>query len=495
MRIIEVLKILTLTFVFAVGLVSCRSVDAISEVSESKIFNVKSFGAVGDGAAMDTAALQQAINACTEAGGGTVWVPPGNYQIGTLHLKSNVTLSLDHGASILGSQNMTDYPVDKLRPTREGNSECLLYAEDASNIRLEGLGVIDGRGNPEVFPRRAGPGGKDNRPRLIRFENCKRLTFSGLTYKNPAFWGIHLVDCKDVHFDGVTVRMRNNHSNNDGLDIDSCETVLIENCDISSGDDAICLKSTKNPCRNVVVRNCIVDSNTAALKFGTSSYGGFIDIYVSNCYFFDCPMGAIKLQAVDGGRLENVSISRIVMDEVGCPIFIRLGNRGRIYTQNPNTDSSQGPDVKPEGAGVGCVKNIRISDVVAKVTVEDREKAARAHYRKLKVDNSPKAIARAKAKAGPIMIAGIPGHCVEDVILENIEISYPGGIAKEDAVSEVPEDIARYPEQYFFGVLPAWGAYIRHARNITFKNVNMTTRSSDQRKKIVLDDVEGFVDL
>jgi polygalacturonase len=389
---------------------------------------------------------------------------------------------------------MVDYPIDKLRPAREGNAECLLYAEDATNIRFEGLGVIDGRGNPEVFPRFAGPGGQDNRPRLIRFENCERLTFSGLTYKNPAFWGIHLVDCKDVHFDGVTVRMRNNHSNNDGLDIDACENVLIENCDISSGDDAICLKSSKGACRNIVVRNCTVDSNTAALKFGTSSSGGFIDVKVSNCYFHDCPMGAIKLQAVDGGRLENVSISRIVMDDVGCPIFIRLGNRGRTYARNTKAGTNQGPDVKPEGAEVGCVRNIRISDIVVKVVIEDPEKAANAHYKKLKVDNSPKAIARAKAKAGPIMIAGIPGYCIEDVVLENIEISYPGGIAKEDVVSEVPEDIARYPEQYFFGVLPSWGAYIRHARNIKFKNVNMTTRSSDQRRKIVLDDVEGFVE-
>jgi hypothetical protein len=237
-----------------------------------------------------------------------------------------------------------------------------------------------------------------------------------------------------------------------------------------------------------------VDSNTAALKFGTSSSGGFIDVKVSNCYFHDCPMGAIKLQAVDGGRLENVSISRIVMDDVGCPIFIRLGNRGRTYARNTKAGTNQGPDVKPEGAEVGCVRNIRISDIVVKVVIEDPEKAANAHYKKLKVDNSPKAIARAKAKAGPIMIAGIPGYCIEDVVLENIEISYPGGIAKEDVVSEVPEDIARYPEQYFFGVLPSWCAYIRHARNIKFKNVNMTTRSSDQRRKIVLDDVEGFVE-
>ena len=459
------------------------------------IFNVKDYGAIGDGVAMDTVALQKAIDVCSEAGGGTVWIPAGRFVIGTVQVKSNVTLSLDYGAELLGSQNKKDYPIDHLRPAREGNSECLLYAEDATNIRFEGLGVIDGRGTPEFFPKRAGPGGKDDRPRLIRFENCENLTFSGLTYKNPAFWGIHLIDCRNVHFTGVTVRMRNNHSNNDGLDIDGCENVLIENCDIVSGDDAICLKSSLNPCRNVVVRDCIVSSAAAAVKFGTSSYGGFIDVDISNCYFYDCPMGAIKLQSVDGARLENVSISRIVMEDVGSPLFIRLGNRGRTYTKNTRTGSNQGPDVKPEGAGVGSIRNIRMSDVVAKVSFLDREKAARSPHQVLKVDDSPEKTDKEKAMAGPIMITGIPGRYVEDVLLENIEISYPGLGTEADAKREVPEDIARYPEQFFFGPLPAWGAYIRHAKNVTFKNVEMKLREPDARERIVLEDVVSFKDV
>ena len=458
----------------------------------TELFNVGEFGAIADDDDLDTIAIQKAIDACNEAGGGLVWFPPGKFITGTIHLKSNVTLSLDHGAELLGSQDMKDYPLDDLRPSREGNSECLLYAEDATNIRLEGLGVIDGRGQPEFFPKRAGPDGKDNRPRLLRFENCKQVTFSGLTYTNSAFWGIHIVDCKDVHFTGVKIRMRGNHSNNDALDIDACEDVLIENCDIVSGDDGICLKSTLGPCRKIVVRDCIVSSATAALKFGTSSYGGFIDIDVSNCYFYDCPMGAIKLQAVDGGRLENVSISRIVMEEVGSPLFIRLGNRGRTYTQNTKTGSYQGAKVKPEGADVGTIKNIHIKDVVANVTFGDRKKAASDHGDNRAVEKSPEKTDREKAKAGPIMITGIPGHYVEDVVLENFKITYPGQGTKDESKREVPEEIARYPEQFFFGVLPAWGAYIRHAKNVKFKNVTMTTRAADEREQFVTDDVEGF---
>jgi polygalacturonase len=459
---------------------------ARSDAAHARVFNIKSHGAVGDGIAMETDAIQKAIDACHTAGGGVVRVPAGDFQIGTIRLKSNVTLSLDHGASLLGSTKMADYRTEGLRPAREGNSECLLYAEDATNIRLEGLGVIDGRGKPEFFPKRSGPGGRDNRPRLIRFENCENLTFSGLTYKNPAFWGIHLVDCRKVHFNGVTIRMRNNHSNNDGMDIDGCEKVLIENCDIDSGDDAICLKSSKNPCRKV-------SSHTAALKCGTSSSGGFIDVDVSNCYFYDCPMGAIKLQSVDGGRMENVNISRIVMENVGSPIFIRLGNRGRNYTRNTATGPNTGSG-NSEGARVGSIKGVRISDVVAKVTFADRAKDAQAAYKGARRPSSPDLTEREMAQAGPIMIAGIPGHHVEDVVLENISVSFPGGGTAEDVKRVVPEDIARYPEQYFFGVLPSWGAYVRHARNVEFKNVAMQSRAPDQRKKVVLDDVEGFVE-
>lgn len=412
---------------------------------------------------MDTQAVQDAIDACSGSSGGIVWVPQGRYHIGTIRMKSDVTLSLDYGAYLLGSQNLADYATDLSVP-REGDGYCLIYAEDATNMVFEGLGVIDARGTPEVFPREKGP-----RPRLMRMVNCDRLAFSGLTYKNPAFWGIHLIDCRNIRFDAVEIRFRDNQYNNDGIDLDGCRDVLLENCDIDAGDDAICLKSTAlHPCSNIVVRGCELTSDTAAIKFGTSSRGGFVDISVTNCRFYRCPMGAIKLELVDGGRLENVEISRIVMEDVGDPIFIRLGNRGRTYKKQ--TGQKLGADVEPEGAPVGSIKNIRISDLAAEVTGEDKE------------------------KSGGIMITGIPGHYVEDVVLENIEISYPGGGTTEDAERVVPEDEARYPEQFFFGVLPSWGAYIRHARNIEFKNVEMRTRTPDKRKKIVLEDVEEFVE-
>ena len=459
------------------------SIAAAKKAIDAKVYNVKRYGAIGDGKAMETKAVQKTIDACHDAGGGIVRVPAGDFQIGTIVLKSNVTLSLDYGASLLGSTNVTDYPVENLRRPREGAAHCLIYAEDAKNITIEGLGVIDGRGTHESFPRKR-RGGKNSgiRPRLMRMESCENLTFSGVTYKRPAFWGLHLIDCKNIHFSAVTVRFRNNNYNNDGFDLDGCENVLIENCDISTGDDAICLKSSLNPCRNIVVPNCRADSNTAAVKFGSSSRGGFLDVSITNCYFHDCPMGAIKLQSVDGGRLENITISRVVMKDVGSPIFLRLGNRGTHFGDGR------------EDAPVGTLKNIRISDVVAEVTVEDRTKAAEAVYKNLKVDTTPGVTDKEKSKAGPIMITGIPGHYVENVVLENIKISYPGHGTEDDAKRLIAEDIDRYPEQYFFGVLPAWGAYIRHAKNIELKNVELTLRGDDARRRVVLDDAAGFVE-
>lgn len=452
--------------------------------TSAKVVNIKSFGAIGDGSALETKAIQDSIDACHNVGGGIVRVPAGDFQIGTIELKSNVTLSLDYGAHLLGSINKADYRTEGLDIPREGGPHCLIYANNATNIAVDGLGVIDGRGTHENFPRdRSGGRNRGLRPRLLRMVNCDGLTFSGVTWKRPAFWGLHLIDCKNIHFDAVTIRFRNNNYNNDGLDLDGCENVLIENCDIDSGDDAICLKSSKNPCRKIVVRGCKVSSNTAPLKFGTSSRGGFIDVKVSNCYFYNSPMGAIKLQLVDGGRLENVDISRIVMQDVGCPIFIRLGDRGKTY--------NSGDKNKPP---VGTLKNIRISDVVAEVTIEDREKATRAAYKNIKAEDAPEITEREKSKAGPIMITGIPGYYIEDVTLQNIKISFPGYGTTEDAKRKVPEDIDRYPEQFFFGVLPSWGAYIRHAKNIEFVDVELEARTPDARKRIHLEDVDGFVE-
>jgi len=274
------------------------------------------------------------------------------------------------------------------------------------------------------------------------------------------------VTCRNLRFDGIRIDSQNNNTNNDGIDLDGCVNVVIENSTIHSGDDAICPKSTTTqPCSNIVVRGCTLSSHTAAYKLGTSSRGGFIDMKVEDCRFRDCPMGAIKLLMVDGGRLENVEISNVKMENVGGPVFIRLGNRGRLYDKP--TEQVYAGNQKPEGASVGVLRNVKIRNIEASVTAGQRDRNG-------------------------IMIAGIPGCRIEDVVLENIKIRFPGGGTAEEAARAVPEDIARYPEQFFFGVLPSSVLYSRHVKGLLFKNIDVTFEKEDARPAVYKEDAEAM---
>jgi polygalacturonase len=428
-------------------------------------FNILDFGAVGDGTTLNTKSVQKAIDRCAENGGKVV-VPSGNFVIGTIILKSNVELHITEGGNLLGSISLVDYST-----TNQGSIEapafnkCLVYAENATNIKITGKGIINGRGFKTNFPEKI-DGNLGERPMLMRFINCKDVHFSDITFMNSASWCTHMIDCDSVILQNVSIDCHVN-INNDGFDLDGCRNVLIENCNIRSDDDAICLKSTTTRLtENIIVRNCRAVSHTSAFKCGTSSRGGFKNISITDCDFSDSRVGVIKLMVVDGGILEDVTISNIKMENVEGPIFIRLGNRGRKY--DVPTEQIYKKEVESEGAAVGSVKNITIRNIKANVISDNLSRNG-------------------------IMISGIPGHYIENVSLEDIEISYPGGGTVEDSKKTVAEDIARYPEQFFFGTLPSWGAFIRHARNIEFKNVTMSTRTPDFREKIVLNDVQGFL--
>ncbi|MFC1652245.1 glycoside hydrolase family 28 protein [Planctomycetota bacterium] len=444
-------------------LLVCGMVLFSYSLCPAAVFDVAQYGAKADGVTLDTAAVQAAINACTP--GGTVLVGPGRYVVGTLWLKSDMEFRVAQGAELFGSISIGDYSRDNEGAIEApAFDECLLYAKDAKNLTLSGKGIVNGRGTKEHFPVKVGKSLGD-RPMLIRLVDCQNVTFTDITLKNAASWCTHMVDCDDIVIRNVTL---DNHvnTNNDGFDLDGCKNILIEDCNIRSGDDSICPKSTtERLCENLVVKNCRVQSNTAAFKCGTSSRGGFRNMSVTDCDFSGCRMGVIKLLTVDGGILEDITISNIVMNDVEGPIFIPLANRGRTY-EKP-TEQIYGQDVKAEGLPPGTVKNIRISNIRATVTGEKYDRQG-------------------------IMISGIPGHYIEDVALENIDITYPGSGPVVE--KEVAEDIARYPEQFFFGTLPSWGAYIRHARNVEFKNVTMSTLIPDPREKIVQVDVEGFVE-
>lgn len=441
----EFLRLLGATGVAA----TCSPVASLTAATPKagETIRVRDFGAAGDGSRLDTKEIQQAIDACAQAGGGTVHFAAGNYLSGTLFMRSHVTLQLDAGATLLGSKQLKDYPntIPALRSYTDNYTErSLIYAENVEQIGFEGRGTIDGQGA-------AFKGEYKLRPYLLRIISCRDVSMTGITIKNSPMWVQHYLGCDGVRIDGITVRSRCN-ANNDGIDIDGCRRVRISNCDIDSGDDAIVLKSTLDkPCQDVAITNCLLSSDCNAFKLVTESNGGFEDIVVSNCTMHDTRLSGIALELVDGGALARISISNITMRDVRSPIFIRLGNRARPFK-----------DGMPK-LGMGSLRGISIRDVQA--TGADA------------IGNS---------------ITGLPGHPAEDISLENIRIMAAGGGKAEDAQRDVPEQETKYPEYTMFGVLPAYGFYCRHVRGLRFSNVRVGFSKPDLRPGWVCGDVEDL---
>ena len=317
----------------------------------SSHFDPHEYGATGDGKRPDTTAVQSAIDAAASVGGGCVYLHNGRFLCGALRLKSNVTLHIESGAVLLGSPQIEDFPEQpSAYPSRSSEiytRRSLIFAEKAENVAIEGGGIIDGQGASAAFHH---PGMTEgDRPLLLRFSECRKVRVKDVTLRDSAMWVQNYLACENVLIDGITVASRVN-VNNDGIDIDDCTNVRIANCNIWCGDDAICLKSTSpRGCRNVVVDNCTISTLCNAVKLGTDSTGGFENITITNCAVYDTGISGIALECVDGGTLERVVVSNMVMDKVGCAIFLRLGNRGRGMQQPVP----------------GKLRNIIISNVVA----------------------------------------------------------------------------------------------------------------------------------
>lgn len=425
------------------------------------MINITSHGALaGADLAPQTAAIQAALDACAAQGGGTVLVPAGTYRIATLFLRSYVTLQLENGAMLLGSEQLEDYPdlsggfTDAVGQKR---GRCLIYAQGLTGVAITGQGTIDGSGSKYTHEQ-------DNRPFLVRFVDCRDVQMTGVTLQNSPGWVSHYLGCENVLVQGVTIRS-NVNGNNDGIDIDSCRRVRIAHCDIVTGDDAICIKSTRaTSCENITVTGCVISSVWGALKLGTESAGDFRNIVISDCVIYDTHGGGLKIISMDGCRMENVLVSNIVMDRVSGPIFVRLGSRLRRYY----ADQPERP--------VGILRNVTIRNIVAHVWEEGY----------LLYGKYPR-------KAG-IIITGIPGHCVEDLTLSEVKVVFPGGEQIDSAtLPPVPEQEAEYPEFPMFHPNPAWGFYLRHVRNLSLRNVSISTVAPDTRTPIYVQDVAGLV--
>jgi polygalacturonase len=411
------------------------------------IYDVRDYGAKPDGKTMCTKSIQKAIDECAGRGGGTVYLPPGTFLSGTIYMKSNVMLRLDSGCTLLGSTNLKDYPptVQAFRSyTDNYTDKSLIYGENLQRIAITGTGVIDGQGGAFKGPYKV-------RPYMIRFIQCRNVLVKDVTIRNSPMWVQHYLACDDVRIDGITVRSRVN-GNNDGIDIDSCHRVLISNCNISSGDDAIVLKSTSaRSCRNVTVSNCVLSSHCNALKMGTESNGGFQNIVITGCLIYDTRLAGIALEIVDGGTMDRIVVSNITMNKVGAPIFLRLGNRARPFKKDM---------AKP---GMGVMRNVTISNIEA-----------------------------TGANPTGCAISGLPEAKIENVTLNNIRLSFAGDGNKDDAARAVPEKPTSYPEYSMFGRLPAYGFYCRHVKGLKLRNIQLQLAKLDLRHALVAEDVENI---
>lgn len=450
-------------FVFIIPL----AVTAVAS-SYASTFDVKKYGAIGDGVTMDTAALQKVIDAAADAGGGTVIFPEGKYLSGSIDLKSHVTLRLEENAVLLGSTNQQDY--------HKANYHALVVADGQKDIGICGKGTIDGQGtalsaDTEMLWKQGQlPDARENeRPLVINFRGCDHVTVRDITLKNSACWVEDYRDCDHVTVENIKVRS-NAAYNNDGIDLDGCVHTVVRGCDIDSEDDAICLKSGDRACDDVLVENCRLRSSCNGLKFGTASHGGFKNIICRNLTIYDVYISAIALEIVDGGEMENVRISDVNITDSNNPLFIRLGHRN-IHGE------------------IGSVHGVTISNVTAEIP--DRPAVDFNKFPTIDVHNRRPTLLTAA-------IIGLPAHPVKDVMLQNINITY-GGIGSTpragqpdlNTLSKVPERTSDYPEIIPFGTLPAWGFYCRHAEGIQFSNVTLRVRGTDYRPALLCDDVSS----
>ncbi len=467
---------------FTVGLIRlvlCQSLMASD-------FNIKKYGAKGDGVTNNTAVIQKAIDRLSKHGGGLIIFPEGTYLTGSLLLKSNISICLKKGSILLGSTNPYDYYPLVLSESFKNDDNAplaLIMASGARNISLEGEGMIDGQGlalalaidslhhkgikiDPHYNTRRMRPDG-NIRPKLFSFFGCDGIKVKGLSLRNSSCWGLSFNLCSHLVIEDADILNRA-YWNNDGIDISDCRNVRVAHCSINSADDGICLKSHQPDACNdsIYIEDCEVRSSASAVKFGTASWGGFKNITIDNIRVFDTFRSAIAIESVDGGVIENIKVSRITAKHTGNAIFIRLGHRG--------------------GKNVGSIKNIMISDVSVEVPFDRPDLNYDLRGPEVDFFHNP----------FPSSIVGIPGYDIQNVRLENIEIIYPGRATKAMGyvplwrLQQIPEQIDRYPEFSMFGELPAWGFYVRHAENIVMKNIKLRLADEDFRPAIVLDDAK-----
>jgi polygalacturonase len=468
------------------ALVALPEIATAQATTAKTSYEVTAYGAKGDAHTLDSPAINRAIEAAAAAGGGTVSFPAGTYLCYSIHLKSNVALHLAPGATILAADPPTGLSSDLATPTAsqaydlaESNApwesyqdfghnhwhNSLIWGEGLENISITGPGLIWGKG----LSRGWGAGPIAEHPgvgnKAIALKNCRNVLLRDFSILHGGHFGILATGVDNFTIDNLKI-----DTNRDGMDIDCCRNVRVSNCSVNSPwDDAICLKSSfalgyARATEMVTISDCVVSGSfeeatlldatykrfapeakvnrTGRIKFGTESNGGFKNITITNCVFDGC--WGFALETVDGGLLEDVTITNITMrDLAGAPIFLRLGARMR----------------GPAGVPVGALRRVLISNIVC--------------------SNAGSPVSS--------IISGIPGHEIEDIKLSNILIQHQGGQA--DTPLQLAEKEKDYPEPSMFGTTPAHGFFIRHAKGIEINDVEIQCAKEDARPAFVLDDV------
>ena len=347
--------------------------DKVTPASHA-LFNVKDFGATGEGKAKDTAAFQKAIDTCAEAGGGTVLVPDGYYLIGSLQLKSHTTLSLDNKAFLVGSPDLEDYPIARIRWEGEfaQGHRALLWAEKATDITILGPGLIFGP--PITISRLRNP----RAPTLIELSECTNVLLDGFTAQYQRVWTIHPVLCKN--FTARNLVIRSVFTNGDGIDVDSCSDVLIERCSIDTGDDAIALKSGRgleavrapHPTENVVIRDCVLTSSMyGAIGIGTELSGDIRNVRIENCTLSGKGNGIIiKSRDGRGGIAENITGEHLLVHNSATFLCIDLLKRGIQASEPVPGDVEQWTQVRNVSFTGIRVHNVKKLVVASKIPPE-----------------------------------------------------------------------------------------------------------------------------
>ncbi|MBE2216052.1 MAG: glycoside hydrolase family 28 protein [Opitutaceae bacterium] len=485
-----------------------RASDLDTHMQPTGLFNVRDHGAVGDGLALDTDAINRAVAAAAEAGGGTVVFPAGTYLTFSIRLRSRVTLHLGAGATLLaadpaehaGRYDAPEKPDNDLYQDF-GHSHfqnSLVWGIDLEDVGITGPGRIHGkgltrRGPGAAWKKRAGeiplsmvqetPGNRPVRTReeqvaamdglgnkAIALKRCRNVVLRDFSVLMGGHFALLATGVDNLTIDHVTV-----DTNRDGFDIDGCRHVRISNCAVNSpNDDAIVLKSSfalgeLRPTENVAIVNCSVsgfnagslldgtrlrtqerapdrDGVTGRIKIGTESNGAFRNITIANCTF-ERSRG-LAFETVDGATIEDVTVTNLVMREITtAPIFLRLGDRAR----------------GPEGTPVGAIRRV----IISMITVYDAESRFAS------------------------ILSGLPGHPIEEVTLSNIRIVHRGGGTAEDAARRPAENPDSYPEPSMFGTIPAHGLFVRHVRGLVVRHLDVTAMAPDARPAVVLDDVVG----